>query len=82
MANESQFLVEVYEPDSEDTVIGCWAIAAPLPVAVGDVLRTGLIDPGARMSTALRVVRVEHVLMPGNNGSVRHKHMLFTEQER
>ena len=41
MIRKPQFLVEVYEPGSEDTVIGCWPVPVPLPVAVGDVLRTG-----------------------------------------
>ena len=81
MIRKPQFLVEVYESGSEDMVIGCWPVPVPLPVAVGDVLRTGAIDPNALMSTALRVVRVEHLLMPGDEGGLRHKHMLFTEQE-
>lgn len=81
MTEKAQFLLEVYEPGSDDTVIGRWPVPAPWPVAVGDVLRTAHVDPEARMSTALRVVRVEHALLPGDDGCLRHLHMLFTVQD-
>jgi hypothetical protein len=76
--SQSQFLLEVYKPGSTSTVVGCWPCAAPIHIAVGDVLRTGAIDPDALPSTTLRVVRIEHGLWP-RNGELAHKLMVFTE---
>ena len=77
---KSQFQLEVYAPGSTDTVLGCWPCAAPIHMAVGDVLRTGAIDPDALPSAALRVVRVEHGLWL-HDGALAHKLMVFTEPE-
>lgn len=74
---QSQFQLEVYVPGSSTTVVGCWPCSAPMAIAVGDVLRTGAIDPDALPSTALRVVRVEHALWL-QDGVLAHKLMVFT----
>lgn len=76
--DKSAFLLEIYEPGSSTTVLGAWPVAAPLHMAVGDVLRTGAIDPNALQSAALRVVRVEHGLGL-RDGWLKHKLMVFTE---
>lgn len=76
--SDAKYLLEIYEPGDSTTVVGSWPAAAPIPIAVGDVLRTGAIDPAALPSAALRVVRLEHALFLGKDGNLRHKLMVFT----
>lgn len=76
---KSQFQLEVYEPDDNGTVVGCWPIEAPINMAVGDVINTAALQPDA-VARRLRVVQIEHALWP-RDGLLAHKLMVFTALE-
>lgn len=80
MSGENRYLLEVYEPGSTTTPLGCWPAAQPLHMAVGDLVHAGLIDPNALPSATLRVVGVEHALWL-RDGLLAHKLMVFTAAE-
>lgn len=75
--SQSQFQLEVYEPGDASTVVGCWPCAAPVPMAVGDVLHTALLQPN-ELPRHLKVTRIEHAMWL-RDGWLAHKLMVFTE---
>lgn len=78
--DKSAFRLEVYAPGSEVDLLGSWPVAAPVYMAVGDVIRTFHIDPNALPTTALRITRVEHTPVL-RDGWLTHTLTVFTAVE-
>jgi hypothetical protein len=77
--DKSAFLLEIYEPGSDQTVAGCWPGDMPVVVAVGELIHMSVLQPDMP-PRRLRVQRIEHALWI-RGGKLAHKLMVFTEPE-
>lgn len=75
--DKSAFLLEIYEPGSDQTVAGCWPGVLPVVMAPGELIHMSVLQPDLP-PRRLRVQRVEHALWIRND-KLAHKLMVFTE---
>ncbi|MBN8452251.1 hypothetical protein [Accumulibacter sp.] len=71
-----RFILEIYEPGDDRTLVASLDSDAPLVVSAGEVLHTGPLT-GAN-NRVLTVTRIEHTFWQSQEGVV-HQRRLFTE---
>jgi hypothetical protein len=75
----AEYILEVYEPGSADTVWNVFHSASPfMTISAGDILNPGLWEGSNSPMKVLRVVSVEHTVWE-IEGQVKHKVMIYTE---
>ena len=76
--DKSAFLLEIYEPGSDNTVAGCWPSDLPVSISVGDLIHMSVLQPDMP-PRRLTAQRLEHALWMRGERLV-HKLMVFTEE--
>lgn len=74
----SHFILEIYEPGDDQTVLAVVESDLPMSVSVGEFLHTGNLLPD-EINRVLKVVRVEHTFWQSKIG-FKQKRMVFTQQ--
>jgi hypothetical protein len=72
-----RFILEIYEPNSETTVLAHFETSSAMPIAAGETLHTGLFVLD-RPNMALRVTRIENTFFQSAEGWVS-KRMVYTQ---
>jgi len=72
----AKFVLEIYEPGDERTILAVLASEHPLAMAVGEFVHTGPLLPDAP-KRVLVIERIENTFLLRKTG-VEHKRMVFT----
>lgn len=72
----SNYVLEIYEPDDEETVLAVVETDLPMSLSVGEFVHTANLLP-EQLSRTLQVVRVEHTFWMSKQG-FKQKRMVFT----
>lgn len=77
---ESEYILEVYEPDSLDDVWVVFSSSSPfMPFRSGEILNPMLWPDSHSPMKVLRIVGVEYLVWEGE-GKVKQKVMVFTKE--